>query len=113
MNYSAYLKMNASQLEDEISKQKSKIKNINETIALLKKLKIAAEVSEKSQNDKSEKMQSEQITKTENPKPQQTNIPKNTDEQPVKSQTNHQSIQSQHKQTSGGLLNGFNNKIHR
>jgi len=42
---SNYLKMNASQLEEEINKQNRKISSAKETIALLKKLQIAASVS--------------------------------------------------------------------
>ncbi len=45
-----YLKMNGSQLEEEISKQNKKIQAAKETISLLKKLQIAEAASSKGGN---------------------------------------------------------------
>ena len=42
---SNYLKMNSEELEKEISKQNKRIASAKETIALLKKLQIASNVS--------------------------------------------------------------------
>ena len=89
MNYSAYLKMNSQEIETEINKQRQKIKNINEQITLLKKLKIAAEVTEKS-------------TESKNIKPENPNIQNSQTAQP-KPTTNP---------TAGGLPNGAFRKVH-
>lgn len=115
MNYSPYLKMSSIQLDEEISKQKSKIKNINETIGLLKKLKIAAEVLEKEQNDKTENAKNDQNQKSENLKPE---ISKVTVDQPTKPQNQQTTTPNHHqpqqpKPSSGGVYNGIGSKIHR
>lgn len=44
---SSYIKMNNSQLAEEINKQKQKIASAQETIALLKKLQIAGDAISK------------------------------------------------------------------
>ena len=103
MNYSGYLKMNASQLDAEITKQKQKIKNINETIVLLRKLKIAAEISEKDQTNKTEKLKTEQV---KNQEVQQSEKPKIETEQQVKPKTQDQSQSQQHQHKVGGFFNG-------
>lgn len=103
MNFSNYIKMNSIQLEEEISKQKAKIKNINETISLLKKLKIAAEISEKDQANKTEKLKTEQV---KNQEVQQSEKPKIETEQQVKPKTQDQSQPQQHQHKAGGFFNG-------
>ena len=47
-----YLKMTSAQLEEEINKQNKKITSAKETISLLKKLQIAASVSERNQQQR-------------------------------------------------------------
>lgn len=107
MNYTSYTKMNSQQLAEEIAKNKDKIKRINDTISVLKKLKIAEDFLEREQNKKTE---NEQSLKPESLK---TETPKTTVEQSVKQQpqqTTSQQQQPKQKQ-SGGVFNGFGNKI--
>ena len=54
---SNFLKMTAEELENEISKQQRKINSAKETIALLKKLQVAASVNSSSQHK--QRMQSQ------------------------------------------------------
>ncbi len=51
MNISKYLKMNSSQLAEEIEKQNKKLATVKDTIALLKKLQIAANANQQTANN--------------------------------------------------------------
>ena len=67
-----YLKMTAEELENEINKQQRKINSAKETIALLKKLQVAASVS--TSTTQKPKPQPVQPTSTQAiPKPVQQN----------------------------------------
>ena len=113
MSNSKYTKMTSMQLTEEITKQKQRIKKINETVDLLKKLKIAAEVLEKEQNAKNVNVNNDQNQKTET---HQSNIPKTAVNQPVKPQAQQTASQQSKQQpkVSGGLFaNGFSNKVHK
>lgn len=98
MNNNDYTKMTSQQLAEEISKQKEKIKKINETIALLKKLKIAEDFLAKEQNGKSEKQ------KLETPQPK---FQKNTEQQSQQSSQQQHQQQQKPKLNAGGILNGI------
>ncbi len=66
---SNYLKMTADELENEINKQQRKINSAKETIALLKKLQVAASVNPA--NQQKQKVQNQQPAK---PQPMQQDI---------------------------------------
>ena len=69
MIISNYLKMNYTELEDEISKQKKKIDSAKETIRLLRKLQIAVEAEAEKK-----KPQNSEVTQTQAGKPNNQNI---------------------------------------
>ena len=58
---SNYLKMTADELESEITKQQRKINSAKETIALLRKLQVAASVN--TTNQQKQKVQMQQPAK--------------------------------------------------
>ena len=66
---SNYLKMTAEELESEINKQQRKINSAKETIALLKKLQVAASVN--TTNQQKQKIPNQQPAK---PQPMQQDI---------------------------------------